>query len=96
MQFDKASGTPVCVSGDHYLIVFQNGPRAENGINGCLMEDVIREVLIPRLEGYQKGAYPCAENAMALDHLKSALFALDERTAKRRAQGVEGKNAAHS
>ena len=94
-KIDQASGTPVCASGYHYLIVFQNGPRVENGINGCLMEDIIRDVLIPRLDGYQKGDFPCAENATALSHLHSALQALDDRTAKRRAQGVEGKNAEH-
>lgn len=94
-MLDMASQTPVVASGSHYLIVFQNGPRLEHGVNGCLMEDVIREVLIPRLEGYQNGKYPCAENAAALDGLKSALAALDSRTAKRKAQGVEGKNAAH-
>ena len=79
----------------YIMIVFQNGPRGENGINGCFIEDVLIDVLIPRLERYQSGPFPCSENAVALDHFKSALIALHGRTLRRVQQGVEGKNIAH-
>ncbi len=76
------------------FIRFQDGPVLENGVNGTSMEEVTK-VLIARLEGYQRGPFPCEENAKALGMFQSALAWLDERTARRRDQGVEGKNVAH-
>jgi len=75
-------------------IRFQAGPIQERGVNGCAIEDVI-DVLVTRLEGFQKGPFRCRENAIALTHLETAKLWLLERTRKRQAQGVEGTNAPH-
>ena len=47
-----------------------------------------------RLECFQEGPYPCEENAEALDHINKAIAVLQERTADRKARGVEGKDKA--
>jgi hypothetical protein len=75
-------------------VQFQNGPIQEFGANGCQVEDVI-QVCIDRLRGFQKGPFPCVENAAAIASLEEALATLNERTRKRRAQGVEGMNVKH-
>ena len=75
-------------------IKFQFGPVGEVGVNGCTIEDVI-DVLVTRLEGFQRGPFRCRENALAITKLEEAKHWLLERTRKRQAQGVEGTNAAH-
>ena len=70
-------------------VEFQNGPVKEEGINGCHNEDLIA-IVIDRLEGFQSGQFKCEENGEALLHLQAALAALNSRTAKRKARGVEG------
>lgn len=78
-------------NGVHIVLPFQKGPIPANGVNGVTLESLI-EVCADRLEVFQAGAFECAENALALDHLKKALAALNERTAKRIARGVEGQH----
>lgn len=75
-------------------VMFQAGPISEVGVNGCAIEDVI-DVLVIRLEGFQKGPFRCRENALAITKLEEAKHWLNERTRKRQAQGVEGHNVAH-
>lgn len=75
-------------------IKFQEGPIAEVGVNGVQNEDVI-DVVIARLEGFQAGEYACEENAEALMYLRQAKRQLEQRTAARRAQGVEGRYLRH-
>ncbi len=75
-------------------IKFQAGPIKKVGINGCQIEDVI-DVLVERLEGFQRGPLPCAENKMALNMLLGAQGWLRERTLLRQQQGVEGTVARH-
>ena len=75
-------------------IKFQCGPIGEVGVNGTSIENVI-ELLERRLEGFQKGAFKCRENALAITKLQEARLWLEERTRTRVAQGVEGKNQAH-
>lgn len=70
-------------------ILFQNGAIGEVGVNGVTHEALLA-ILIDRLEAFQKGPYACTENAIALDFLRGALFALHSRTRKRQARGVEG------
>lgn len=79
-------GTKVNVTLD-----FQNGPINEdgNGVNGIQGEDLLA-ILIDRYEGFQSGPYACDENERALTHLKQAMQALNDRTRKRIARGVEG------
>ncbi|MCU5706132.1 hypothetical protein OCF67_18295 [Bacillus wiedmannii] len=80
---------------EYIKIKFQEGPIQENGVNGAQIEEVI-QVLHDRLQGFQNGGFPCNENTMAMHHLKRAKKWLDERTAKRKAQGVEGKYEKHN
>lgn len=79
--------------GEQMLAVFfQNGPIKEAGVNGVMDENLIA-IVIDRLEGFQSGRYACEENQQALNHLESALNALQDRTRKREARGVEGTHA---
>ncbi len=77
------------VSTDHVVLLFQNGPIAEKGVNG-ITHEVLLAILIDRLEGFQRGPYAGADNAMALCHLREAQTALQRRTRERMARGVEG------
>lgn len=52
---------------------------------GLTME-VLIGICAERLETYQRGAWPCAENAAALDHLRQALQVLGLRRARVDAQ----------
>ena len=72
-------------------IKFQKGPIKENGVNGCQIEDLLA-ICIHRLEGFQAGEFPCEDNMMAEMWIKSALRALEKRTADRQKRGVEGTN----
>ena len=73
---------------------FQCGPIQEVGVNGCAIEDVV-DILIERLEGFQRGPFACRENAEALESLTWAKGLLLARTRKRQEQRVEGTNAPH-
>lgn len=86
---------PLVLPPPYIRIKFQCGPIQEVGVNGCAIEDVL-DVLIERLQGFQRGLFACGENAAAIDLLGSAKGALLVRTAKRQTQGVEGTNAAHT
>lgn len=70
-------------------ISFQNGPWKEGGPNGVTQEALLA-VVEDRLASFQSGPYACAENATALEHVRAALAALQSRTARRTAAGVEG------
>ncbi len=71
---------------------FQKGPIKEFGVNGVMNEDLIA-IVIDRIEGFQSGDYECSENQTALQHLRDALEALNDRTAAREKRGVEGTHA---
>lgn len=60
--------------------------------DGTTNEEVLR-VLIDRLKGLGQ-KFPCRQNAIAITKLEEALMWLDNRTAERRARGVEGKHTA--
>lgn len=87
-------GSPGTWVGPHFHIAFQVGPIGEVGVNGCQIEDVL-DVLIARLEGFQRGPFACGENENALSKLKAAKEWLEQRTHARQAQGVEGTNLPH-
>lgn len=72
---------------------FQNGPVAENGVNGITQETLIA-IAIDRLRCFQAGPFACRENAIALTKLEEAIFWLHSRTRARQARGVEGKSLA--
>ncbi len=70
-------------------IHFQEGPIIECGVNGVCNEDLINMV-IERLECFQKSEFNCRENALAIQHLEEALLWLRKRTMGREQRGVEG------
>jgi hypothetical protein len=74
---------------DETILLFQNGPIANDRPNGITLEALLA-VVAHRLTGFQSGPYACAENQLALDHTNAALTALKARTAARLARGVEG------
>lgn len=71
------------------VILFQNGPIKEVGVNGITNEALLA-ILIDRMEGFQRGPYACEDNAICLAHLEGAMQALHKRTREREARGVEG------
>jgi len=74
-------------------VTFQNGPIREAGVNGVTQEALLA-IVIDRLESFQAGPFPSDQNAVALDHVKAALWHLKERTRMRLARGVEGTTQA--
>lgn len=73
----------------HTTILFQNGPIAENGVNG-ITQEVLLAIIIDRLQSFQAGPYACRENALALTKLEEAKHWLFSRTLERMQRGVEG------
>lgn len=71
------------------IIVFQNGPINEVGVNG-MTHEVLLAILADRLRGFQKGPYACKANACALTHIEEAQHWLQQRTIERMRRGVEG------
>jgi hypothetical protein len=71
------------------LVLFQNGPIAEVGVNGVTHEALLA-ILIDRMEGFQAGPYASPDNAEALTCMQQAQMALQRRTLARMARGVEG------
>jgi hypothetical protein len=79
------------VAGEYGHVKFQKGPVAENGVNGCFMEDLLA-IVKDRLECFQSGDFACVENEMALNDVNQALAHLNMRTKDRYDRGVEGKS----
>lgn len=73
------------------VVLFQNGPIAEAGVNGVTQEALLA-ICIDRLRSFQAGPYACRENALALTKMEEARMWLLERTRRRMARGVEGTN----
>ena len=96
MKFNAPHYFEVYESGDQPVpakelarIHFQEGPIKENGVNGVANEDLINMVIC-RLEHFQRSEFACRENEMALTKLEEALMWLRKRTMGREARGVEG------
>lgn len=94
-ELEALDGSPSKIVEDFIDIKFQCGVIPEHGVNGTTIERVI-DLLVARLEGFQKGDFRCRENALAITNLEQARLWLNERTRKRKAEGVEGSNAPHS
>jgi hypothetical protein len=73
------------------LILFQNGPINESGVNG-ITQEVLLAIVADRLRSFQAGPFACAANAHALQHVEEALHWLQQRTIERMRRGVEGQN----
>ena len=71
------------------VLIFQNGPIAEVGVNGVTQE-VLLAIVIDRLRSFQAGPYACREDALALTKIEEAQHWLLSRTRARIARGVEG------
>lgn len=74
---------------DTCLVLFQNGPINEVGVNGVTHEALL-SILCDRMRGFQSGPYASADNAEALACMEQAQTALQRRTMARMARGVEG------
>jgi hypothetical protein len=73
------------------VIIFQNGPIKENGVNGITQEALLA-IVIDRLRSFQAGPFACGENAIALSSCEEAMRQLQKRTRARIARGIEGTN----
>lgn len=71
------------------VILFQNGPIPEAGVNGVTHE-VLLAIVADRLRSFQKGPFACKANACALTHIEEAQHWLQQRTIERMRRGVEG------
>lgn len=76
-------------SGARLVVMFQNGPIKEVGVNG-VTDQSLAALLIDRLRGFQAGQYACDDNAEALGHLEAYMECSKRRTRARIARGVEG------
>lgn len=71
------------------VLLFQNGPIRESGVNGITHEALLA-VVADRLRSFQSGPFACTENARALAHIEQAQRELQSRTLQRMQRGVEG------
>ena len=74
---------------DSAVIMFQNGPINEVGVNG-ITQEVLLEIVADRLRSFQAGPFACRENALALTKIEEAQHWLQQRTLARTRRGVEG------
>lgn len=70
-------------------VIFQNGPIAENGVNG-LTQEALLEIVEHRLACFDQGPFASVENRRALRYVRKAKAMLQARTRERMARGVEG------
>jgi len=84
-------GSPAHIQKSHIDIKFQLVPVKENGINGCQIDDII-QILIERIEGFQKGPFAGRENAIVITKLQEAQHWLEHRTRDRERRNVEETN----
>lgn len=95
---NDANGNPAggLVVGTGFFVYWQNGPLGRGAErkepNGAFVETVIAAAA-QRIDYYQTSRFACEENAKAVGHLRAALAILNERTARREAQQVEGTHA---
>ena len=82
-DFDRLEETRPCV------VLFQNGPIEEVGVNGVTHEALLA-IVADRLRSFQKGPYASRYNALALTHIEDAQNWLNRRTLERMRRGVEG------
>lgn len=81
------------IRGDYesLLVLFQNGPINEHGVNG-ITQEVLLAIVADRLRSFQTGPFACRENALALTKIEEAQHWLQQRTLARMRRGVEGTN----
>lgn len=74
------------------VILFQNGPINEAGVNG-ITQEVLLAIVADRLRSFQAGPFSCKANACALTHIEEAQHWLQQRTLERMRRGVEGTHS---
>ena len=87
------------VEGHHYqfpelgkTLEFQHGTVPEAGINGVTNETLLA-VLIHRTR-VMNAKFPSRQNSIAITKMEEALMWFENRTAERKARGVEGQHVA--
>ena len=75
------------------VILFQNGPINEVGVNGVTHEALLA-IVADRLRSFQQGPFASRYNALALTHIEEAQNWLNRRTLERMRRGVEGTHKA--
>jgi len=75
------------------VILFQNGPIPQNGVNG-ITQEVLLAIVADRLRSFQQGPFASRYNALALTHIEDAQNWLNRRTLERMRRGVEGTHKA--
>lgn len=71
------------------VVLFQNGPIKEFGVNG-MTHEAFMAIVIDRLRSFQNGPFACESNQKAMDYAMLSLDFLKDRTRARIARGVEG------
>ncbi len=88
--FDSSSNpSGPAPEGSRIVVLFQNGPIKEAGVNG-ITQEVLLAIVADRLRSFQAGQYASRENALALTYIEQAQMWLQKRTRDRMARGVEG------
>ncbi len=75
------------------MVLFQNGPIDEHGVNG-ITNEVLLAIVADRLRSFQAGPFSCRHNAIALTKVEEAMHWLQQRTIERMRRGVEVKTIA--
>lgn len=94
-HFTDSEGRPEggTTFGPGFAIGWQHGPLGRGDErqdpNGAFVETIIAAAL-DRLKFYQESPFACQENQQAIYHLQDALAILNQRTARREEEGVEG------
>jgi hypothetical protein len=83
---------PISICDKENFICFkiQNGPIAENGLNGCQVDQMIH-IAKTIIEGLN-AKFPCRENSMIITKLDEALMWSNKRKQDRLDRNVEGYN----
>jgi len=76
-------------------IRWQTGHVKDVGVNGCLLEDVLR-TCVARLTEHQLGPLGCFENDEAIRAIEAALTSLGSRRQIRETQGVANTDRPHA
>ncbi len=71
-------------------IVFQHGPRNEEGSTTGVLDNDLLEIVRDRLKAFQTGEYATRENACAITHIEEALMWMNKRVEDRAERGVLG------
>lgn len=71
-------------------IVFQHGPRKDEGSKQGVLDVDLLEIVRDRLKAFNQGEFATRENALAITHIEEALLWLNKRVEDRAERGVLG------